>query len=90
MPVVKNSVPSKPGADVAQVLAVDHGLPPIIDLASHPVFRAARGFEYWSLKFLWSLKFVSLEFPFPPFTHQTKIKALNPESSLIKANKGFL
>jgi hypothetical protein len=57
---VKNSMPSKPGADMTQVLAVDHRLLPIIGPASRPVFCAARGFEYWNLAvpiigFLWSL-----------------------------------
>jgi hypothetical protein len=83
MPVVKNSVPSKLGADVAQILAVAHRLLPIIGLASHPVLRATRGFEYWNLEILWSLKFGSLEFPFPaPAPNQTF-------SRLIKANKRF-
>jgi hypothetical protein len=62
MPVVKNSMPSKLGAEGAQILAVDHRLLPIIGLASRPVFRAASCFEYWNLAvpiigLLWSLKF---------------------------------
>jgi hypothetical protein len=69
MPVVKNRVSSEASRQVAQA-AADHRLPPITGLASRLVFRAARGFEYWNLAvpiigFLWSLKFGSLEFPFP-------------------------
>jgi hypothetical protein len=88
MPVVKNSVPSKLGADIAQVLVVDHRPPPIIGLASRRAIRAARGFEYWNLAvpiigLLWSLKFVSLEFPFPPsFRNQPRS---SPESTQNQA-----
>ena len=61
MPDVKNILSSLPPAPV---LPECPRLPPIIGLASRPVFRAARGF-------LGSLKFVSLEFPFPDPRRQT-------------------
>jgi hypothetical protein len=89
MPVVKNRVSSEASRQVAQA-AVDHRLPPIIGLAPRPVFRAASCFEYWNLAvpiigLLWSLKFVSLEFPFPPsFRNQPRS---SPESSFLKANQ---
>jgi hypothetical protein len=61
IPVVKNRVSSEASRQVAQAV-VNHRLPPIIGMVSHPVFRTAKYFEYWSLALLWSLKFVSLEF----------------------------
>ena len=63
MPVVKNMRSFEPGHHVAQAL------PPIIGLASRPVFRVTRSFEYWNLEFLWSLKFGAWSFfsqPAPP------------------------
>jgi hypothetical protein len=70
MPVVKNRVSSEASRQVAQA-AADLRLPPVIGLASRHAFRAAKCFEYWNLEFLWSLKFVSLEFPFPAPGRQT-------------------
>jgi hypothetical protein len=56
MPGVKNSVPSKLGADAAQAL------PPIIGLVSRHAFRAAKCFEHWNFSGAWMLE-LGISFP---------------------------
>ena len=76
MPVVKNRVSSEASGQTAQA-AVDHRLPPIIGLASRPVLRPARSFEYWNLVVPPSLEFEVWEFgiSFPrPKTPDPKFK----------------